>query len=192
MRLIVLLTAMLAALGGLIGWLVYSRSTAVAPEQANVRRDTDPGASVGRRPGVARSERRGSTGGPSGHTAEAAPTAESERDQRVAGLVDSGVAPPEFLTAMKAVDSEFRALAADPALDATVSEWRCYRAGCVTNLAHKDVVSVELLARRFQSSKAFSGWAGGKFRSGPIPRTDGRLEITWIFERPEGTTELVQ
>lgn len=192
MRLIVPLTAMLAALGALIGWLVYSRSAGVAVAEVGVRGDTDPGASARRRIGGARSERRENARGPSGHAAEQAPTAESVRDGRVAGLVDSGAAPPEFLNAMKALDSELRALAADPKLDAQVSDWRCYRDGCFTTLAHRDVVSVELLARRLQSSNAFSGWAGGKFRSGPIPRTDGRIEITWIFQKPEGPTELAQ
>lgn len=193
MRLIVPLTATLAALGALIGWLVYSRSAGgVAVAEVGVRGDTDPGTSAVRRPQVARSERRANSSGPSGHAAEQVPTAESVRDRRVADLVDSGAAPPEFLTDMKAIDSELRVLAADPKLDARVSDWRCYREGCFTTLDQRDVVSVELLARRLQSSKAFSGWAGGKFRSGPISRADGRIEITWIFQKPEGPTELAQ
>lgn len=197
MRLVFPLAAMLAVLGVLVGGLLYSRSrrgaaaidtTAETPSRNMLETGAAERSGVGR----AGHRRNPPGGGPEHATDQPAPTAESDRDQQLAKLVDSGAAPAEFLTAMKAIDHQFRTLAADPKVDATVSPWRCYRAGCVSHLTHKDVISVELLARRFQGTQAFNDWAGGKFRSGPIARADGRIEITWIFHQPEGPAEFVQ
>jgi len=194
MRLIVSLAVMLTALGVLIVWLVIRRSEGGATQAgADV---TEEGALappvVGSPP--ASVQRRASDRGLAHRAASEGPvaTAESTRDEQVARLIDSGAAPPELFPAMKAMHEQLKALAADPALGAKVSDWRCYRAGCFSNVTHKDLVSVEMLGRRFLDSRPFQSWAGARFRSGPIALPDGRLEITWVFQKPEEPTAMAQ
>ena len=185
---------MLTALGVLIVWLVIRRSEERTTRAASG--STEEGALAAPVSGSPRAnvDRRASNRGLAHQGASEAPiaTAESTRDEQVGRLVESGPAPTELFPAMKAMHDQLKALAADPALDAKVSDWRCYRAGCFSNVTHKDLVSVELLGRRFLDSRPFQSWGGARFRSGPIALPDGRLEITWVFQKPEEPTALAQ
>jgi hypothetical protein len=53
----------------------------------------------------------------------------------------------------------------------------------MTNIQHAPE-QLDRLTRAISMDRAFVGWAGEKFRSGPIGRATGKVEVTWILYAP--------
>lgn len=115
-------------------------------------------------------------------------TSTAERDQQVAELVKSGPDTTNQLPRLKDVNEEWTALAKELGQNVKIEPWRCYRAGCYATIAEIEPARVEALGTRLTESRGFLAWPGGKFRSGPIPGKDGRVQVTWAFfsEESEG------
>jgi hypothetical protein len=107
-----------------------------------------------------------------------------ERDGRLEVLRASGPAPSGFLRAAEKVSRPWEELARATSGEIDVKSWECYRAGCFVTAVHRSARSVDDLTTRIMGSSELGSWPGPKSRSAPIPRPDGKIELTWFLFAP--------
>jgi hypothetical protein len=116
---------------------------------------------------------------------DAGAEATHERDGRLEVLRASGPAPSGFLRAAEKVSRPWEELARATSGEIDVKSWECYRAGCFVTAVHRSARSVDDMTTRIMGSSELGSWSGPKSRSAPIPRPDGRIELTWFLFAPE-------
>lgn len=110
-------------------------------------------------------------------------SAEEARNREVTRLVASGPDPRNLRADALRVGQSWSDAARREGVELKFADWTCYRAGCMTNIQHAPE-QLDRLTRAISMDRAFVGWAGEKFRSGPIGRATGKVEVTWILYAP--------
>lgn len=116
--------------------------------------------------------------------AQAPQTAIEERDLNVLELERSGPDRLNLLAQANVVGAAWKALAEKSKADVSFGPWTCHAGGCFVTALHAGAASVDKLSEEITQTDEFLEWNSTKMRSGPIQRTDGTVEITWILHAP--------
>jgi hypothetical protein len=102
------------------------------------------------------------------------------------GLAASGASEEPWTgdagAAFVALEAEMRRSLADPRF--SVSDLRCFAAGCVVTVAYPPGTDVQGLAQTMVRSAPIIAWPGGKLASPTIAAGDG-LANRWVLLRPD-------
>ena len=115
------------------------------------------------------------------NTAGRPPTPREERDTVVAKLRNSGTDAHGLINNARAVGDAWAALARTAKVEVVSGNWECYAAGCFTTMLHTAAAEIDDLTTQITETDGFRNWDGPKMRSGPVPREDGKTEVTWVL-----------
>jgi hypothetical protein len=114
-----------------------------------------------------------------------ASAARVERDGLLAELRQSGPDVGGLLPRARRLGQILAELSLENEIHATVTPWECHARGCATSVVQHSEVEADELTTRFTKASEFHAWSSAKLRSGAIPRSDGRIEVTWFFWAPD-------
>jgi hypothetical protein len=66
-------------------------------------------------------------------------------------------------------------------IQAHFGAWECHSGGCFVTAVQQSENAIEDLTTEISRADEFRGWDGPKMRSGPIPRANGTVEVTWML-----------
>jgi hypothetical protein len=105
--------------------------------------------------------------------------AKYEVNRNLKQLEGSGAAASSLnANALKVVE-DWKQMTAKAGAD--FADFHCFKDGCSVVSTHGDMSSAMSAAQHVLDSSQFFGWPGGKFRSGPIETSSGKVQFTWIL-----------
>jgi hypothetical protein len=141
----------------------------------------------GARPRISEREPGGAPGEPGVplRPRRAEPSAEEHRDQVVAELRASGPDRRSLEEHASKVGAGWAAKLAKLGVAVELGRFECHEKGCFVTVVHRSADDVDRAMQVITRTGEFHGWQSGKMRTGVVPRSDGKAEVTWVLYPPQ-------
>jgi hypothetical protein len=116
---------------------------------------------------------------------EPPPTPAMQRRDLVERLTATGATTAAWTRDAATLIDRWREAAPTDAAGVTFTLAQCFAGGCLVTASYPDMQHFDAVNRTFPDSEAFRGWNGGKYRTPPEQRPDGRWEADWLFLPPD-------